>query len=172
MLEKDFKEIIVSIKKEINQTQVLIMSDANIRLLSLYFKIGKMIYENSKWGDKFIESLEREIKLDFPNIKGFSARNLGRMKKFYTEYMKDEILPPAVAKLPWTHNNIQIDKVKDKAERIWCASEAVNNNWSKIVLEHQIDLKPYERQATVDKTNNFKNMVIVPTALAQLLCDL
>lgn len=62
--------------------------------------------------DKFIETLEKELRLDFPNIKGFQARNLRRMKKFYQEYKDEEILPPTVAKLPWTHNIILIDKDK------------------------------------------------------------
>jgi hypothetical protein len=48
--------------------------------------------------------------LNFPSIKGFSAKNLRRMKKFYFEYKDEEILPPAVAKLHWTHNNILIEK--------------------------------------------------------------
>lgn len=116
--------------------------------------------ENSTWGDKFIENLERELKLDFPNIKGFSSRNLGRMKKFYMKYREDEILPPAVAKLPWTHNNILIDKVKDKTARLWYANEAANNNWSKVVLSHQIDMQLYERQTLENKLNNFENTLV------------
>ena len=98
MLEKDFKETIINIKNEIINTQTQIFSDANSRLINLYFKLGKIINDNSKWGDKFIETLEVELKLDFPNIKGFSARNLRRMKRFYFEYKDEEILPPAVAK--------------------------------------------------------------------------
>ncbi len=100
MLEKDFKETFINIKKEIINTQTQILSDANIRLINLYFKLGKIINDNSKWGDKFIDTLEVELKVDFPTIKGFSARNLRRMKKFYLEYKDEEILPPAVAKLP------------------------------------------------------------------------
>lgn len=162
MLDKDFKRVIATIRDEIIETQVYIMSDANKRLLNLYFKLGKIIYENSKWGNKFIKELETELKLDFPNSKGFSARNLIRMKKFYAEYKEEEILPPAVAKLPWTHNNILIDKVKDKEKRLWYANEAANNNWSKVVLSHQIDMNLYERKALTNKENNFKNTLIEP----------
>lgn len=162
MLDKDFKRVIATIRDEIIETQVYIMSDANKRLLNLYFKLGKIIYENSKWGNKFIKELETELKLDFPNSKGFSARNLIRMKKFYVEYKEDEILPPAVAKLPWTHNNILIDKIKDKEKRLWYANEAANNNWSKVVLRHQIDMNLYERKALTTKENNFKNTLIEP----------
>ena len=162
MLEKDFKETIINIKNEIINTQTQILSDANSRLINLYFKLGKIINDNSKWGDKFIETLEVELKLDFPNIKGFSARNLRRMKRFYLEYKDEEILPPAVAKLPWTHNIMLIEKIKDKNIRFWYANEAANSNWSKIVLDHQIDMKLYERKALSDKKNNFKNTLIEP----------
>ena len=162
MLEKDFKETIVNIKNEIINTQTQILSDANSRLINLYFKLGKIINDNSKWGDKFIETLEVELKLDFPNIKGFSARNLRRMKRFYLEYQDEEILPPAVAKLPWTHNIMLIEKIKDKNIRFWYANEAANGNWSKVVLDHQIDMKLYERKALPDKKNNFKNTLIEP----------
>ena len=111
-------------------------------------------------GDKFIETLEIELKLDFPNIKGFSSRNLQRMKKFYLEYKDNEILPPAVAKLPWTHNIMLIEKIKDKNKRFWYANEAANGNWSKIVLDHQIDMGLYERKAIANKENNFKNTLV------------
>ena len=86
---------------------------------------------DTKWGDKFIETLEKGLRLDFPNIKVFSARNLRRMKKFYLEYKDEEIMPPAVAKLPWTYNIILIEKIKDKNIRFWYANEAANGNWSK-----------------------------------------
>ena len=162
MLEKDFKSMMISIKNEIEKTQVLIMSDANKRLIDLYFKLGKIIAENSKWGDRFIETLEHELKLDFPNSKGFSARNLRRMKRFYLEYKDNEVLPPAVAKLPWTHNIMLIEKIKDKNIRAWYANETANNNWSKTVLDFQIETNLYERKALVNKDNSFKNTLIEP----------
>ena len=160
VLEKDFKETIVNIKNEIINTQTQILSDANGRLINLYFKLGKILNDNSKWGDKFIEKLEVELKLDFPNTKGFSARNLRRMKRFYLEYKDEEILPPAVAKLPWTHNIMLLEKIKDKEKRFWYANEAANCNWSKVVLDNQIDMNLYERKALADKKNNFKNTLV------------
>lgn len=162
VFEKDFKNTIIDIKNEIKNTQISIMSDANRRLINLYYKLGKIINENSNWGDKFIKTLEIELKLDFPNIKGFSARNLQRMKKFYLEYKDNEFLPPAVAKLSWTHNIMLIEKIKDKEKRFWYANEAANGNWSKTVLDHQIDMNLYERKAIANKENNFKNTLINP----------
>ena len=67
-----------------------------------------------------------------------------------------------MTKFPWTHNIILIEKVKDKNIRLWYANEAANGNWSKVVLDHQIDMNLYERQALPDKNNNFKNTLISP----------
>lgn len=90
MLEKDFREIVENIKNEIYKTQTLIMSDANKRLIGLYYYVGKMVYENSSWGNKFIENLSTAMKIEFPNIKGFSVRNIKNMKKFYLELSADK----------------------------------------------------------------------------------
>ena len=76
--------------------------------------------------------------------------------------MSDEIWQPLVAKLPFTHNNILISKIKDKNIRKWYLEKAISENWSKIILEHQIDLKLYERQEKTEKLNNFDNQLVEP----------
>lgn len=162
MLEKDFKEIIKNIKNEIYKTQTLIMSDANKRLLELYFYIGKIVNENSSWGNKFIESLSTEMKIEFPNIKGFSVRNIKNMKKFYAEISSNEKVQMASAQIPWSHNLLILDKIKDIDERLWYMQKCVENGWSVDVLELQIDTKLYERQGKAIKDNNFNEKLISP----------
>lgn len=162
MLEKDFKEIIKNIKNEIYKTQTLIMSDANKRLLELYFYIGKVVNENSSWGNKFIESLSTEMKIEFPNIKGFSVRNIKNMKKFYAEISSNEKVQMASAQIPWSHNLLILDKIKDIDERLWYMQKCVENGWSVDVLELQIDTKLYERQGKAIKDNNFNEKLISP----------
>ena len=88
-----------------------------------------------------INLLSDSLKHDFPDATGFSPRNLSRMKKFYEEYRDLSNLPPAVANLPWTHNYLLLEKVKDADKRIWYAEKALENSWSKVVLDHQIDLQ-------------------------------
>lgn len=101
-------------------------------------------------------------------MKGFSKRNLSRMKTFYEEYKDFEILPPAVAKLPWTHNYILIEKIKDVNIRIWYAEKCFENGWSKNVLLHQIELELYDRQVTPTKFTNFENKLsIIQSELAK-----
>lgn len=85
------------------------MISVNKNLMALYYKIGKMISENSKYGNKFIEQLEIETKLDFPKMKGFSVRNLKYMQKFYLDYRENEKVQQLVAQLPWGHNIILMD---------------------------------------------------------------
>ena len=133
------------IKTDIFQTRNRVLSDANRELLSMYFRIGKIIDENSKYGNHFIDELSRHLKMEFPHADGYSSRNLARMRKFYITYGDLANLPPAVANLPWTHNFILIEKVKDIEKRIWYAEKCLENGWSKTVLEHQIELELYKR---------------------------
>ena len=162
MLEKNFKEIIKNIKNEIYKTQTLIMSDANKRLLDLYFYIGKVVNENSSWGNKFIESLSTEMKIEFPNIKGFSVRNIKNMKKFYIETSSNEKVQTASAQIPWSHNLLILAKIKDVDERLWYMQKCIENGWSVDILELQIDTNLYARQEKVVKDNNFQEKLISP----------
>ncbi len=114
-----YNEVINNIKQDINKTQLDIMLNANISLVNLYYRIGKVLYDNSKWGNKFLDKLAFELKTAYPNQKGFSIRNLKYMKTFYTEYKDDSEIVQLVAQLPWTHNIILIEKVKDKSIRKW-----------------------------------------------------
>ena len=162
MLEKDFKLIVENIKSEIYKTQTLIMSDANKRLIDLYYYVGKIVSENSSWGNKFIESLSTTMRIEFPNIKGFSVRNIKNMKKFYLELSSNEKVQMASAQIPWSHNMVILDKVKDTDERLWYIEKCIENGWSVDVLEIQIDTKLYERQGKVIKDNNFKEKMLSP----------
>lgn len=162
MLEKDFKKIVENIKSEIYKTQTLIMSDANKRLINLYYYVGKIVYENSSWGNRFIESLSTEMKIEFPNIKGFSVRNIKNMKKFYSELSSNEKVQMASAQIPWSHNMLILDKIKDSDERLWYIEKCLENGWSVDILEVQIDTNLYSRQGNLLKSNNFKERLVSP----------
>ena len=90
------------------------------------------------------------------------------MKKFYTEYKDLSILPMPLAKLPWSFNSLLIDKIKELDKRIWYAEKCIENGWTIVVLDHQIDLKLYERQAeNGKKLNNFsENLPAIQGELA------
>ena len=162
IIEKDFKQIVENIKSEIYKTQTLIMSDANKRLIDLYFYVGKVVYEKSSWGNKFIENLSIAMKVEFPNIKGFSVRNIKNMKKFYKELSEDKKVQMASAQIPWSHNMLILDKIKNTEERLWYMEKCVENGWSVDVLEIQINTNLYKRQGIQIKNNNFREKLVPP----------
>ena len=154
--------LVQNIKKDIQSTRNRILFDANKELLFLYFRIGKTISENQKYGNSFINTLSTSLKIDFPDATGYSPRNLAKMKKFYETYRDLSNLPPAAAKLPWTHNSILFERIKDEKKREWYAIQCLENGWNKVVLNHQIDSALYERQA-----DNSKKLTNFADALAK-----
>ena len=155
MIEKSFQEVADSIKSAITNTQLEIMNDANKKLVNLYYNIGKTLEENSNWGNKFIDNVAMELKISFPNLKGFSVRNLKYMKSFYNEYKDDDEFVQLVAQLPWKHNITLMQKVKDKEIRKWYILKCLEEGWSDSILIYQIDTNLYNRQEKAIKHNNF-----------------
>ena len=154
MLEENFKQIINDIKLDIKSTQLKTVMQVNYNLINLYFRLGKILYDNYEYGNKFIDEVAKELKLEYPNTTGYSVRNLKYMKKFYTEYKDDEVMQQLVAQVPWGHNIVLMDKVKDKEIRKIYLQETINNNWGRTMLIHQIELNYHLRIGKSD--NNFK----------------
>ena len=159
------------IKQDIINTRNKIKYSANIELINMYFRMGKCITENAKYGEKFVTMLSKALTIEFPKSIGFSERNLWRMKKFYEQYKDFEKLPPAVAELPWTHNYVLIEKIKDLDKRLWYADECLKNGWTKSLLIHQIELELYERKKLSNKMTNFSQNIPIKnnSALAEYL---
>ena len=162
MLEKDFKEIFKGIKNEILNAQYDIYKSANIRMLALYCYLGQVIDENSKYGNSFINNLSIELKVNFPNMKGFSERNLLNMKKYYIECKKNSNLKKISEKIPWSHNILIFSKIKNEEQREWYIEQTSINGWSYDELAFQIKSDLYSRQVLGDKPNNFKTTLIKP----------
>ena len=157
MLEKDFREIFKNIKSEILNAQYDIYKSANIRTLALYCYLGKVIDENSKYGNNFINNLSIELKINFPNMRGFSERNLLNMKKYYLECKHNVKLKKISEKIPWSHNILIFSKIKDEEQREWYIEQTSINGWSYDDLAFQIKSDLYARQVLGDKPNNFEN---------------
>ena len=155
--DDEYFKFLENIKTDIITTRRQILSQANNEVVLMYYRIGKGLIENSKYGNRFIDTLATDLKLDFPNMQGLSARNLRYMKRFAKEFEYDSILQHNVAKLPWTTITTIMDKIKDNDERIWYIEKTLENLWSRTVLEHQIATNLYERQALNDnKISNYK----------------
>ncbi len=165
-INNKYKEIFENIKDEILKSQYKAMQVVNKELIYMYQHIGKIILENSEWGNKFIDNLSIDLKLEFPNITGFSVRNLKYMRKLAEDYPDFEFVQEVLAQITWYHNIILMDKVKDIETRKWYIAEAVKNGWSSNMLKMQIDSKLFERQALAPKATNF------PSTLSNIQSDL
>ena len=162
MLEKDFKEVFKDIRNEILNAQYDIYKSANIRTLALYGYLGRVIDENAKYGNGFINNLSIELKVNFPNMKGFSERNLLNMKKYYLECKNNGNLKKLSEKIPWSHNILIFSKIKNEEQREWYIEQTSINGWSYDDLAFQIKSDLYTRQVLGDKPNNFQNTLQAP----------
>ena len=158
----DYFEILESVKEQIHNAQYRAVLGANREQIILYWNIGKVIIANSKWGNKFIDNLARDIKLEFSNAKGYSVRNLKYMRKFAEFVADEEIVQTLSAQLSWSHNSHLLDRAKSLDEYMWYAKQTIENGWSLSSLEYHTDTKTYQRQALADKTENYKKHLTEP----------
>jgi predicted nuclease of restriction endonuclease-like (RecB) superfamily len=169
-MESDvYKSLLGDIKQRILKAQVKAAQAVNSELIFLYWEIGKSIAEKQEqkgWSAGVIPNLAKDLKLEFPDVKGYSERNLGRMLAFFREYPDALILPQLVAKLPWGHNILLIEKIKQKDHRFWYAEQCLTNNWSRNTLDIQIKSNLFKRSGR--SVNNFKSTLPEPLSdLAQ-----
>ena len=112
--------------------------------------------------NKFIDNLAVDIRIAFPESKGYSVRNLKYMAKFAETYPDREFVQQVVAQIPWGHNIVLLDKITDMDERKWYIKKSAENGWSRNVLVHQIESKLYQRQVLADKVTNFEHRLSSP----------
>jgi predicted nuclease of restriction endonuclease-like (RecB) superfamily len=160
--------VLESVKVQIKNAQYKAVLGLNREQVLLYWKIGRVIIENSEYGSGFIENLARDVKSEFPNMKGFSARNLRYMRKFAEIFDDLENLQAPLADLTWYHLQTLMDKISDTSTFLWYAAKTLENGWSRNILLHQIETNLYERQALASKTANFERTLVSPQSdLAQ-----
>lgn len=160
---EEYKNFFRDVKKQIQQAQVKAVVAVNSELVILYWKIGKSILtrqKKQKWGAKIIKKLSKDLKSAFPQMKGFSERNLLYMKQFAQNYPSFEFTQQPVAQISWSHNTVLLDKCKEEVERLWYAQNAIENGWSRSILLLQIETGLYERKGKA--TTNFNRTLPSP----------
>ena len=133
---------------QIQQTKIKIFTNANTDLIELYWQIGKTIshkVQSTAWGKSVVSEFAKFISDNDPEIKGFSDKNLWRMKQFYETYQDDEKLSALARELSWTHNAIIFSRCKTTEEREFYLKLSIDNKLAKRDLERQIDVATFER---------------------------
>ena len=193
---KQYLQFITALKQSIIQSRYQAARLANREQLSLYLRTGQMLTEKidaEKWGAKVIEQISTDLQKQLPGLKGFSYRNLMKMKQFYADYqllsmlplptaelanMNGEIFMPSItAELPtealeafwlvsFSHHIVLLSKCKTLEERLFYMAQTASQYWSVTVLEHQINAGLLQKQGKLP--NNFSKTLpgtLKPSAL-------
>lgn len=144
-----YAELLDDLKKRIHTTQLRAGLAVNRDLILLYWEIGRQILQRQKqegWGAKVIDRLANDLHREFPEMKGFSPRNIKYMRACAEAYPEQQFVQQSVAQIPWGHNVRILDYVKDPIEREWYIRQTIQHGWSRNILVHQIESNLYKRQ--------------------------
>ena len=193
-INKEYAEWLKSLSQRFRQSQIKAAVKVNSELLKFYWSLGQDIVERgfeNTYGSEFFKNLSLDLQEEFPNTKGFSPTNLGYIKRFYILYSNAMKISPQVEgkspqisnisnypqvggnselpifSVPWGHHKLLIDKFLKAPEKVlFYVQKTVENNWSRTVLDWQIDSNLYERQGKA--ISNFKRTLPTPQSdLAQ-----
>ena len=145
---QSYDSFLSGIKERIRTAQVKAVLAANAELILPYWEIGRDILANQDrqgWGAKVIDRLSADLQRDFPKLRGYSVRNLKYMRAFAEAWPDRTIVQQLGAQIPWKHNCLLLDRVKDKATRTFYIQSTIQHGWARSVLTHQIDTKLHAR---------------------------
>lgn len=193
----EYAAFVNELKARVQSARMTAARAVNAELVLLYWDIGRAIVEKQRafgWGESVVEDLSRDLRRVYPEMRGFSARNLWYMRRFFTECSEPAILqqavaelqrtrprrgfPPAaqelaglsklqqlVAEIPWGHHVVMLDKVSAPAARLYYLRAAARFGWSRHILLNQIKACAYEHSRQEGKSHNFP--CALPAHLAQ-----
>jgi len=158
-----YADWLAELKLRIHTAQQRATLAVNRELVLLYWQIGRDILTRQAeqgWGANVVERLSQDLRTAFPEMKGFSPRNLKYMRAFSEAWPDEEFVQQAAAQLPWFPLCTLMDKLKSREERDWYLACAVEHNWSRNVLEMQIETRQRERSGT--SVTNFSSTLPKP----------
>ena len=156
ILESEYKDWIVDLKKRFKRSQIKAAVKVNNELIYFYWTLGRDIVKmkaESKWGSAFYENLSSDLKNALPDTYGFSTRNLRIMRQFYELFPENEIVQQVAAEIisiPWGHIILLISKVNGNTSKaLFYIRKTIENNWSRAVLANFLETNLYERNQNV-----------------------
>lgn len=175
--DKNYSAWLKAIKDKIRSVQLKAAVAVNSELLNFYWELGADIAEkqaSAKWGDGFLNKLSHDLTDAFPDMKGFSLRNIKYIRQWFLFYAQNIIGQQAVAQLaqiPWGHNIAIISKSRNIEEALYYVRNTIAHGWSRSVLVHQIESRLYAREGKA--VNNFSATLPEPQSdlAAQTLKD-
>ncbi len=169
----NYRQFLQSLKDRIRSAQVKAALAVNQELILLYWQIGREILDRQHqegWGTKVIDRLAKDLKRDFPDMTGFSARNLKYMRAFADANPDGVLVQQVFSQIPWGHNVRLLDVLKDPEQRLWYARQTIENGWSRNVLLLQIEQGVHQQPSPSAAITNFERTL--PPAQSDLAQNL
>jgi predicted nuclease of restriction endonuclease-like (RecB) superfamily len=163
IIGQEYRKLFTELKERVASSRYKAALSVNKELILLYHQIGTAILKAQGeygWGAKVIDQLSKDLKSAFPEMKGFSTRNLKYMRKFAEEYPDAEFVQQLAAQLPWGHNMLLMDRFSDRVIRGFYLEKAIEHGWSRNVMEMQIEMALHKRQGKA--ITNFKDKLPSP----------
>ncbi len=167
--QSDYAALLDEVEARVHAAQVRAAASVNRELVLLYWRIGRDILDRQTslgWGAKVVDRLGSDLRRVFPDMKGFSPRNLKYMRAFAEAWPDEEFVQQAAAQLPWFHNVVVVERIKDPTVRRFYLEACAEHGWSRNVLVVQIETRLHERQGR--SPSNFASTLPPPQSeLAQ-----
>ncbi|MBK2061080.1 PDDEXK nuclease domain-containing protein [Francisella noatunensis] len=160
---ENYEKLLKQLKQQVISSQQKAALSVNKELILLYYEIGNAILSSqnqSNWGSKVIDKLSNDLQSSFPELKGFSVRNLKYMRKFADEFLDSVFVQQVVAQIPWGHIIVLMNKMSDIDARIFYINKTIEHGWSRNILNLQIETNLHIRQGKA--VNNFKTKLPSP----------
>ena len=144
----DYGAMLADIKQRVLTQRLRVVIAANAAMIELYWDIGRTILDrqrNAGWGAKVIDRLSADLREAYPDMQGFSPRNLKYMRAFAAAWPDAAIVQRIAAQLPWRQNMVLLDRLDDLGTRLWYGQRALEQGWSRDILNLQIDNRVHER---------------------------
>ncbi|WP_395947383.1 DUF1016 N-terminal domain-containing protein [Caedibacter taeniospiralis] len=140
---QEYNTFLADLKNRVASSRYKAAISVNKEFILLYHHIGTQILEaqgKQGWGAKVVDQLSKDLRAEFPEMKGFSTRNLKYMRKFAEEYPDNQFVQEVLAQLTWYHNVTLLDKISDKQTRLFYVKHAIEYGWSRNIMVMQMEL--------------------------------
>ena len=173
----DYRQWLGQLKTRFRQVQLKAAVAVNVELLQFHWQLGADIaaqQAEQHWGSGFLQRLSQDLMQEFPQVKGFSLRNLKYIRQWHAFWQTAPIGQQPVAQLaciPWSHNLVIITKCASHAEALYYLRQTQAHGWSRAVLTHQIESGLWQREGKA--ISNFAGTLPAPQSdlAAQVLKD-
>jgi predicted nuclease of restriction endonuclease-like (RecB) superfamily len=143
--ERKFDEVLAMIEAARRRAYQAI----NTELVDVYWDLGEYISKkiaSAEWGDAVVDELAASIARQYPGMRGYTRRNLFRMRQFYEAYRGDKKVSALLTQLPWTHHLLILGQAKLPEERTFYLQAAITAKWSSRELERQLRTQAFHRR--------------------------